>query len=268
MILWARLKPESQKSGSSPNILIADDQADVLVALRLLFKGEGIRSTAVNAPRQVIEILNQQEFDVVLIDLNYTRDTTSGDEGLDLLTRIQQFDDTIPVIVMTAWSSIELAVEAMRRGAKDFVQKPWNNERLVATIRTQIELRRALRQGVRLAAENQLLRNSGATAMIAESAAMRPVVEMIGRVAPSPSAVLITGENGCGKGVAARAIHELSDRAAKPLITVNMGGFPRAFLRANSSVMSKVPLPMPRLIGSVVSNSRMGERFSLMRLPT
>lgn len=224
MILWARLKPESQKSGSSPNILIADDQADVLAALRLLFKGEGIRSTAVNAPRQVIEILNQQEFDVVLIDLNYTRDTTSGDEGLDLLTRIQQFDDTIPVIVMTAWSSIELAVEAMRRGAKDFVQKPWNNERLVATIRTQIELRRALRQGVRLAAENQLLRNSGATPMIAESAAMRPVVEMIGRVAPSPSAVLITGENGCGKGVAARAIHELSDRAAKPLITVNMGG--------------------------------------------
>lgn len=211
------LKPEPA------HILVADDQADVLEAMRLLFKGEGIKVMTADSPQGVIKILDDHDFDTVLIDLNYARDTTSGTEGLDLLTRIQQIDDTLPVIVMTAWSSIELAVEAMRRGARDFVQKPWDNERLVATVRTQIELGRALRQSQRLQAENELLRE-GAIQMIADSEAMQPVTEMINRVAPSPANVLVTGENGSGKGVIARALHELSDRKDKPMITVNMGG--------------------------------------------
>lgn len=206
-----------------PHILVADDQDDVLEAMRLLFKGEGIKVMTADSPQSVLKLLDDHDFDSVLIDLNYARDTTSGTEGLDLLTRIQQIDDTLPVIVMTAWSSIELAVEAMRRGARDFVQKPWDNERLVATVRTQIELGRALRQSQRLQAENELLRE-GAIQMIADSEAMRPVTEMINRVAPSPANVLVTGENGSGKGVVARALHELSDRKDKPMITVNMGG--------------------------------------------
>ena len=208
---------------SVPHILVADDQDDVLEAMRLLFKGEGIKVMTANSPAGVIKILEDHDFDTVLIDLNYARDTTSGTEGLDLLTRIQQIDDTLPVIVMTAWSSIELAVEAMRRGARDFVQKPWDNERLVATVRTQIELGRALRQSQRLQAENEILRE-GAIQMIADSESMQPVTEMINRVAPSPANVMITGENGSGKGVVARALHELSDRKGKPMITVNMGG--------------------------------------------
>jgi DNA-binding NtrC family response regulator len=205
-------------------ILIADDQPDVLEALRLLLKGEGCRAETVNSPAKALAALEQDEFDVVLMDLNYARDTTSGQEGLDLLARIQALDSPPPVVVMTAWANIELAVEAMRRGARDFIQKPWDNPRLVAIIRNQIELSRALRKGRRLEAENELLRTPGGPTLIAESQAMRPAVELISRVGPSDANVLITGENGTGKGVAARALHAASTRASKPLVVVNMGG--------------------------------------------
>ena len=110
----------------------------------------------------MLEVVNSQELDVVLIDLNYARDTTSGSEGLDLLTRIQAVDPTLPVVVMTAWGSVDLAVEAMRRGARDFIQKPWDNARLLAVVRTQVELAEALRRGQRLEAENLALRDSAA----------------------------------------------------------------------------------------------------------
>ena len=125
---------------------------------------------------------------------------------------------------MTAWGSVELAVEAMRRGARDFVQKPWENARLLAIVRTQIELGQALRRGQRLEAENRLLRDEGKVQLIAESPAMQPVLEMIARVGPSDANVLITGENGTGKGTVARALHAVSLRAARPLVTVNAGG--------------------------------------------
>jgi DNA-binding NtrC family response regulator len=207
-----------------PRLLIADDQQDVLEALRLLLKGEGFKTETVNSPAKALAALEHGEFDTVLIDLNYTRDTTSGEEGLDLLARIQALDGTLPVVVMTAWANIELAVEAMRRGARDFVQKPWDNARLLATLRTQVELSRALRRGQRLEAENELLREGRGPTLIAESAAMRPVVELVERVGPSEANVLITGENGTGKGVVARALHAVSPRATKPLVTVNMGG--------------------------------------------
>jgi DNA-binding NtrC family response regulator len=211
---------------STPRVLIADDQRDVLEALRLLLKGEGFRIEAVTSPANVVAALSEREFDVALVDLNYTRDTTSGREGLDLLAQLGELDATLPVVVMTAWGSVEVAVEAMRRGARDFIQKPWDNARLLSILRTQAELSRALRQGQRLQAENELLRaeKGPLTTMIAESPAMQPVVEMIARVAPSEANVLITGENGTGKGVVARALHKASSRSAKPLVTVNVGG--------------------------------------------
>ena len=211
---------------STPKILIADDQPDVLEALRLLLKGEGYQTEFVGSPAKVLEALKARDFDAVLIDLNYARDTTSGQEGLDLLREIQALDGALPVVVMTAWGSVELAVEAIRRGARDFVQKPWENERLLTTLRTQIELGRALRQGRRLEAENQLLRDatrSGLPPLIAGSGIMQPVKQLIERVGPSDANVLITGENGTGKEVVARHLHALSGRAAKPLITVNAG---------------------------------------------
>jgi DNA-binding NtrC family response regulator len=206
------------------HILVADDQADVLEALRLLLKGEGYKAEAVNSPAKALAALEQREFDVVLMDLNYARDTTSGQEGLDLLARIQSLDNTLPVVVMTAWANVELAVEAMRRGARDFIQKPWDNARLLTILRTQIELAKALRKGRRLEAENELLRGSIGPTIIADSPTMRPVLELINRVGPSDANVLITGENGTGKGVVARALHAVSPRANKPLVVVNMGG--------------------------------------------
>ncbi len=208
----------------APLVLIADDQEDVLAALQLLLKSEGYRSVAVNSPSSALKAVEQETFDAAMIDLNYTRDTTSGAEGLDLLARLQGFDSTLPVIVMTAWANIQLAVDAMRRGARDFVQKPWDNERLLTTLRNQVELSRALRRGRRLEAENEVLRSAPGPTLIAQSAAMRPVMELITRVGPSEANVLITGENGTGKGVVAQALHALSSRALKPLITVNMGG--------------------------------------------
>src|SRR6185436_19429513 len=211
------------KTGS-PRLLIADDQQDVLEALRLLLKGEGYQIESATSPSGIMEALEAREFDAVLMDLNYTRDTTSGEEGLQLASRIHSMDPTLPVIVMTAWGSIELAVEAMRRGARDFVQKPWENPRLLTILRTQVELGRSLRKEQRLEAENKLLRAEGAPMMIAESAAMQPILQLIARVGPSDANVLITGEHGTGKEVVARTLHALSERASKPMVTVNVGG--------------------------------------------
>src|SRR3989441_6327288 len=205
-------------------VLLADDQADIREALRLLLKQEGFESHSAASPADALAAIESREFDAILMDLNYARDTTSGQEGLDLLYRIQALDITLPVVVMTAWGSVELAVEAMRRGARDFVQKPWENTRLLTILRTQVELGRALRQGLRLEAENRLLRDQGRLKLIGESAAMQPVLQLIARVGPSDANVLITGENGTGKGLVAQLLHAVSVRSAKPLVTVNAGG--------------------------------------------
>src|SRR5437667_3507632 len=209
---------------STPCILIADDQPDVLEALRFLIKGEGYQAVSVNSPPAVVDAVESRDFDAVLMDLNYTRDTTSGQEGLELLNRIQTLDTTLPVIVMTAWGSVELAVEAMRRGARDFIQKPWDNARLSAILKTQIELGRALRKGQRLEAENRALRAERFPQLIAQSAAMRPVLDVISRVGPSDANVFITGENGTGKGLVAQTLHSVSLRSTRPLVQVNTGG--------------------------------------------
>lgn len=209
---------------SMPKILIADDQPDVIAALRMLLKGEGCQAESATSPAGVLQAIEARDFDVLLMDLNYTRDTTSGGEGLDLLSRIQQLDGGLPVVVMTAWGSVELAVEAMRRGARDFVQKPWDNARLLAILRNQIELGQALRKGQRLEAENRLLRNESRPKLIAGSPVMKPILELIARVGPSDANVLITGEHGAGKEVVAQALHSVSRRSGKPVVTINAAG--------------------------------------------
>ncbi|HEX7240904.1 MAG TPA: response regulator, partial [Longimicrobiaceae bacterium] len=204
-----------------PRVLVADDQTDVLEALRLLLKGEGFRTETATSPAGIVAAVREQELDAVLMDLNYARDTTSGREGLDLLHELQGLDATLPVVVMTAWGSVEGAVEAMRRGARDYVEKPWDNARLIATLRSQVELGRALRRTQRLEQENRRLRSDGLPNMIAESRAMQPVLRMMERIGPSDAHVLITGEHGTGKDVVARWLHAVSGRAARPLVTVN-----------------------------------------------
>jgi DNA-binding NtrC family response regulator len=208
----------------APSILVADDQPDILESMRLLLKGEGYSVELSSSPEEAMDAAGERDFDAALIDLNYTRDTTSGREGLDLLAQLRELDSSLPVVVMTAWGSIELAVEAMRLGASDFFEKPWDNERVLAILRNQIELRKARRKGERLEAENRLLRGGDEIDFIADSRAMRPVLELIERVGPSDANVLITGENGTGKGIVAQLLHSVSDRADMPLVTVNTGG--------------------------------------------
>jgi DNA-binding NtrC family response regulator len=209
-----------------PRILIADDQADVLAALSLLLKGERFQIQTASSPEGVLRSIDTHEFDVVLIDLNYARDTTSGSEGLDLLSRIRAADPTLPVVVMTAWGSVDIAVEAMRRGARDFIQKPWDNARLLAVLRTQVELAEALRRGRRLEAENMALRDESSNELpqiVAESPAMKSVLNLVERIGPADANVLITGENGTGKEVVTRLLHSISSRRTKPLISLNAG---------------------------------------------
>jgi DNA-binding NtrC family response regulator len=205
-------------------ILVADDQADVLEALRLLLKGEGFAVETATSPAGVLRALDHREFDAALIDLNYTRDTTSGIEGLDLLSRLRMIDESLPVIVMTAWGSVEGAVEAMRRGARDYIEKPWDNTRIVAVLRTQIELGRALRKTRRLEDENRILRRDGMPVFIAGAPAMTPILQLMERVGPSDANVLITGEHGTGKEVVARWLHAASPRATEAFVAVNVGG--------------------------------------------
>jgi DNA-binding NtrC family response regulator len=209
---------------TTPRILVADDQKDVLEALRLLLKGEGFEVETATSPAAILACLEGADFDAVLMDLNYTRDTTSGREGLDLLYRLQALDATLPVIVMTAWGSVDGAVEAMRRGARDYIEKPWDNTRLLAQLRTQVELARALRRSARLEEQNRLLRRDGFPDLIAEAPAMQPVLRLMERVGPSDASVLVTGEHGTGKELVAQWLHAASARAARPLITVNVGG--------------------------------------------
>jgi DNA-binding NtrC family response regulator len=200
------------RSPAVPRILAADDQQHILDAIELLLKPNGYKVDAVRSPELARDALSTEQYDAVLIDLNYARDTTSGREGLDLLSEIVNQDSTMPVIVMTAWGNVELAVEAMRRGARDFIQKPWENERLLSILRTQVELHRALQEAERLSAENHLLNAQGRPEFIATSPSMVPVLEAVARIAPSDANVLITGEHGTGKEVVARTIHALSLR--------------------------------------------------------
>src|ERR1700722_16797170 len=215
-----------RESAAPIRILAADDQEHILEALDLLLHPQGYRVDKVRSPALVRECLASDSYDAILIDLNYTRDTTSGQEGLDLLSQIVALDSTVPVFVMTAWANVELAVEAMRRGARDFVQKPWENERLLSILRTQVELHRALQRGARLEAENRLLRAEGRPEFIATAPAMQPVLETLARVGPSDANVLITGEHGTGKEIVAQTLHSLSARASRPLVAVNTGAIP------------------------------------------
>jgi DNA-binding NtrC family response regulator len=215
--------PLKRREERPPRVLAADDQQHILDAIEILLRPQGYQVETARSPALAREALATASYDALLIDLNYTRDTTSGQEGLDLLSEIVALDSTIPVIVMTAWGNVALAVEAMRRGARDFIQKPWENERLLTVLQTQIELRRALREAERLAAENRLLRAEGRPEFIAAAPAMQLVLETITRVGPSEANVLVTGEHGTGKEVVAKTLHALSPRASRSLVAVNTG---------------------------------------------
>src|SRR5882724_1101548 len=215
-----------RKAQKTYRVLVADDQPSILEAVKMLLRSEGFDVDTVPSPDVVLESITLREYDVLLLDLNYARDTTSGAEGIGLVERIRAIDSQVPVIVMSAWGTINLAVEAVCRGARDFVQKPWDDDRLVATLRTHAELYQAVRQSKRLEAENKLFRGQGKPTFIANAPSMRHVLNTITQVGPSDANVLITGEHGTGKEVVAQMLHAVSLRAEKPLIAVNTGGLP------------------------------------------
>ena len=208
----------------TPHILVADDQPDVLEALRLLLKAAGYELDTVSSPAAALAALERRDYDAMLLDMNYARDTTSGREGLELLETLERLEPDLPVVVMTAWGSVENAVGAMRRGARDYVEKPWDNARLVSILATQVELGRALRRAKRLETETRLLRRDHLPQMIAESPSMQPVLRLMERVGPSDANVLITGDHGTGKELVAQWLHASSPRANRSFIAVNMGG--------------------------------------------
>jgi DNA-binding NtrC family response regulator len=209
-----------------PRILVADDQADILSALKLLLKREGFEVATASSPAGVLDITAREHVDVALVDLNYSRDTTSGEEGVAVVEQLHREHPDLPVVVMTAWASVEVAVKAMQSGANDFLEKPWNNQRLLSVLRNQVQLAEARRRGRRLEDENAILRRADGTDLVASSRAMQEVVRLARQVARSDASVLITGEPGTGKSLLAKLIHDWSDRAARSFISVNAGGLP------------------------------------------
>lgn len=205
-------------------ILIVDDDESILTALRVLLKSEGMSCIACRSPAEAIAAARRETCQLALVDLNYVEDTTSGKEGLALIAALREAAEDLPVVAMTGWGTIGIAVEAMQRGAVDFVEKPWDNNRLLSTIRTQLALRAAQGRERKLTAENALLRQQrGGGKLLSRSAEMDQLLSMARRVAQSAMPILITGENGTGKSLLASYIHEHSSRAAAPFISVNMG---------------------------------------------
>ncbi|MEO7324492.1 MAG: sigma-54 dependent transcriptional regulator [Dokdonella sp.] len=205
-------------------ILIVDDDESVLTALRVLLQSEGMACTACRSPADAVAATRREAFQLALVDLNYVEDTTSGKEGLALIAALREGGEDLPVIAMTGWGTIGIAVEAMQLGAADFVEKPWENNRLLSTIRTQLALRAAQGRERKLSAENALLRQQGSgVELLSRSVEMDQLLSMARRVAQSSIPILITGENGSGKGLLASYVHRHSNRATAPFISVNMG---------------------------------------------
>ena len=216
---------------SSPDlpILVADDDAAVRSALRIFLKSEGLDCELVATPEQALAALARREFGVLLADMNYRRDTTSGAEGLSLIGQASAADPQLPIVAMTAWGSVALAVEAMRGGASDFIEKPWDNQRLASMLRNLLALRRSRSSNLRLAAANQLLSSGGGTAArpwIDGSAAMQALMAQVELLKDADVNLLITGENGTGKSQLAQTIHRASARHQAPFVSVNKGAIP------------------------------------------
>ena len=205
------------------SILIADDDADVLSALKLALVPSGVQVVTASSPEEVLRLIERRQFACILMDLNYSQDTTSGAEGLSLIKGIRKLDAHVPVIAMTGYSSIDIAVEMLKNGANDFIEKPWRNNNLLAKIDQQLAIGEVRRKNDKLNQENQLLKHQGGSEVIAYSSAMVDLLEQIKRIAKSDMNVLFTGENGTGKSLLAKYLHQHSLRCEQSFIAVNMG---------------------------------------------
>jgi DNA-binding NtrC family response regulator len=217
----------------SYKVLLADDDINILAALKLQLKVENFSSKAVTSPNEVLVALKEEHFDLILMDLNYQQDTTSGNEGLTLITQIREVDSLIPIVAMTGWGTIDIAVDAMRRGANDFIEKPCDNNRLFNILKNLLALRDSQQRSQRLATENELLRTSTQPQhWICQSESMKQVMNVVNNIAATDINILITGENGTGKSQLANIIHQCSQREDHSFITVNMGAINEAIFES------------------------------------
>jgi DNA-binding NtrC family response regulator len=218
-------------------ILVVDDQPAVLAALEVLFDVHGFETLTARTPEEALALVRSEELGVVLQDMNFHRDATSGEEGEALLHAIRKLDPELPVVLMTAFQSLESAVRLVRGGASDYIAKPWDDDKLVATVKNLMRLRQLSQENLRLRASSSRARAGLASehdlcGLIYESAAMHEVVRLAAKVAPSEAAVLVTGPNGSGKERIAQIVQANSRRKDKPFVKVNAGGLPDELLEA------------------------------------
>ncbi len=206
---------------SNATILIADDDEDIRLALNLLLSAEGYQIIEAENVKEITIQSARQKPDLVLLDMNFTRDTTSGQEGLAILEQLQPLN--IPVILMTAWGSIDLAVQGLQKGASDFIEKPWNKLKLLNSIKQQLSFSKVKEQNQ---GYRQLLANDNKKTWVCQSPSMQAIETLVEQIAPTDANILILGENGTGKSLLAERIHQLSSRQQAPLIAVNMAAIP------------------------------------------
>jgi len=213
----------------SLTILIIDDMADVRLSATFLLSNQNYHVLEAESVIEALEIIKQNNVDLILLDMNYSSDTTSGKEGLDFLAKLEKLDISIPVVAMTGWSSVDLAVKAMQQGASDFIEKPWDNQRLLQIIKQQIQVTDLKKQNRRLRQHQQTEQTE---TLVWQSKAMSKLMAEIKRIAKTDATILLTGENGTGKSSVAAYIHKLSARHQQSLVTVNMGAIPESLFES------------------------------------
>jgi DNA-binding NtrC family response regulator len=217
-------------------ILIADDDINIIASLKYVLAEEGFDILAVTTPEAALESIKTQTLDLILLDMNFQQDTTSGTEGLQLVESISQLELSIPIIVMTGWATIDIAVEAMQAGAKDLIQKPWKNERMLRAINTQLALAKSTKTAQRLSQQNKLLTSQAhpndRTGIVANSLAMQTLLATLDDLAKSDMSILLTGDNGTGKSMLAAYVHNVSTRSDNTFVPVNMGAIPESLFES------------------------------------
>ncbi|WNJ17055.1 sigma-54 dependent transcriptional regulator [Pontibacter sp. G13] len=216
-------------STNKARILIIDDDADVLQATRIFLKQHGFATDTEERPHFVNQLLSNQSYDLILLDMNFSKGANSGKEGFYWLHQILKADPSAVIVLITAYGGVETAIRAIKEGATDFIEKPWKNEKLLATIHSALQLRDSRKQLQTLEAKQQQLAKEltgSASEMIGESEAMQRVFDQIAKVAATDANVLILGENGTGKELVARELHRLSHRNDQVFINVDMGAIP------------------------------------------
>jgi DNA-binding NtrC family response regulator len=205
---------------SNPQILVVDDSPEIRLSAAFILEDQGFDVLEAENHHYAQTILAESAIDLILLDMNFSLDTTSGEEGLRFLTWLAKSDFVMPVIAMTGWSNVELAVSAMRLGACDFIEKPWNNQRLIQIIRQQLKIAGLQVQNQKL---KQQLETSAKQDFIWHSPAMKKLRQQLDSVAATDASILLTGDNGTGKSYLAQCIHQQSDRISKAFIAINMG---------------------------------------------